>query len=76
VSSSTAARRRLLEPVLRRAGGTARATRRCASSMGVGRSARRAQMATDMSGARCSSATAMVVARRGGGEAFISGREW
>jgi hypothetical protein len=54
--------RRPLEPVLRRAGGTAKATRWRAGSLGVGKSFRCAQMATGTSGARCSSAAAMVAA--------------
>jgi hypothetical protein len=39
-----------------------RVPRGCAGSLGVGRSARRAQMATGTSGARCSSAAVMVAA--------------
>jgi hypothetical protein len=44
--------RRPLGPVFRRAGGMDKATRWRASSLGVGRSFRRAQMATGTSGAR------------------------
>jgi hypothetical protein len=76
-------RRRPLEPVLRQAGGMAKATRQRAGSLGVGRSSRNAQMATGTSGARCSSAAAMVAAaglgvsrEQGKEEAFIVGHRW
>jgi hypothetical protein len=61
----------------------AKATRRHAGSMGVGRSSKRAQMATGMSGARCSSAAAMVAAaglgvsrEQGEEEDFIATHRW
>jgi hypothetical protein len=56
------ARRRPRELGLRRADGSTWPTRWRAGSLGVGRSSRRAQMAMGTSGARCSSAAAMVAA--------------
>jgi hypothetical protein len=56
------ARRRLRELGFRRAGGLARTTRGSASLLGAGGSFRRAQLATGVSGARCSPAAAMATA--------------
>jgi hypothetical protein len=58
--SPAAAQRRPRELVLRRAGGSAKETCARVGSRCVGKSSRRAQMATGTSGARCSSAAAMV----------------
>jgi hypothetical protein len=68
--------------MLRRADSQHREINERLGSSGVGREARRTQTATETRGARSSSATTMVVvaaqcthARRGRGEAFITGRE-
>jgi hypothetical protein len=58
-SSPAAALRRPQEVVLRRAGSSVRPTSRHASSMGVRRSAKRAQVAMVTHGAMCSTAAAM-----------------
>jgi hypothetical protein len=50
--------------VIRRAGGTARTTRGCASSLGAGGSFRRARTTTGMSGARCTAMTFNAARRR------------